>query len=86
MGTMRKAFLLLIGACGILATMGACSSTYYKVRDPASDKVYYTDDYENLRGGSVRFKDIVTQQTITLSSSQVLDITEAEFKANVHGQ
>jgi hypothetical protein len=82
---MKKVLLALSLACLVLPILSGCAH-YYKIRDPASDKVYYTDDYDDLRSGSIRFKDLVTQQQITLSASEVIRISKDEYRANVHGR
>lgn len=71
--------------CGILCvaalTLSGCA-TYYQVTDPASGHVYYTDSVERKGSGSIRFKDEVTKTHITLSTSEVMEITKDQFKAH----
>ena len=64
-----------------LAVMG-CGGGYYKVTDPGSGKVYYTNKVDQKSGGRVEFKDANTGSTVTLQSSEVLKIKKAEFKEN----
>ena len=82
---MKRALLLFILACAAVTMLGACTH-YYKVRDPVSDKIYYTDDLDNEGGGAILFKDYVTKQQIRLSNSEVIRITRDEFDANIHGR
>ena len=63
----------------IMVTLGC--ATYYKVTDPATGKDYYTDTVER-EGGSVIFKDANTRATVTLPTSEVIEISKGEFKAN----
>ncbi len=79
---MKRALALFIVACASLCLSGC--SDYYKIRDPVSGTVYYTNDFEKKSGGAIRFKDIVTQQLITLNNSEVMRITKDEYRANVH--
>lgn len=63
----------------VLASVGCAS--YYKVTEPGSGNVYYTDDLDR-QGGGVVFKDANTNETVSLQSSQVLEISKDEFKGN----
>lgn len=70
--------------CLVLACVGAAGgcSSYYRVMDPAGDRMYYTksiDDYE--RSGAVKFTDDRTGSVVTLQSSEVKEITKAEYDA-----
>jgi hypothetical protein len=62
-----------------IVTIGCAS--YYKVTDPATRKDYYTETIER-KGAAVTFKDVNTRATVTLQSSEVLEISKDEFKAN----
>ena len=63
----------------IMVTLGC--ATYYKVTDPATGKDYYTETVER-KGGGVTFKDVNTRATVTLQSSEVLEISKDQFKAD----
>jgi hypothetical protein len=63
----------------IMVILGCAS--YYKVTDPATGKDYYTETVER-NGGGVTFKDVNTRATVTLQSSEVLEISKDQFKAN----
>jgi uncharacterized protein YceK len=63
----------------IMVTLGCAS--YYKVTDPATGKDYYTDTVER-KGGSVTFKDVNTRATVTLPTSEVMEISKDQFEAN----
>ncbi len=80
---MRTKFVRCCLACAVAATLCGCAS-YYKVTDPASGRTYYTDHIENKGNGVVRFKDENTKTHVTLSASEVMEITEDQFKANIH--
>jgi hypothetical protein len=80
-----KKMLLFGAACAMLMFVGGCSH-YYKVREPGSDKVYYTDDLDNEGGGAILFHDVVTHQEIRLQNSEVIRITKDEYLANIHGR
>jgi hypothetical protein len=82
---MRNAIVMFAAAVVLSLFLGGCSH-YYKVRDPLSDKIYYTDDLDNEGGGAILFHDIVTRQEIRLQSSEVIRITKDEYLANIHGR
>ena len=73
--------VVVIIAC-ILSLVVAGCGTYYKITDPASSKIYYTDDIKRTKGGTIEFKDANTGSTVTLQSSEVLEIKKKEFNAN----
>ncbi len=65
---------------GVLScSLFAC--TYYRVSDPASGRVYYTNQVKRYdQSGSIGFEDKRTGQHVTLSSSEYETITENEYK------
>jgi len=65
----------------LLFALTACSS-YYKVTDPASGNIYYTNAIEKERGGAVKLVDSNSGSTVTLQNSEVLEINKEEYKAN----
>jgi hypothetical protein len=69
------AFFLLVG-------LSACGGGYYKVKDTATDKMYYTDKLKEEKGGAVKLRDANTGSTVTLQNSEVTQINKEEFKAN----
>ena len=62
--------------------LSACGGGYYKVVDPTTDKVYYTKDLDEDKGGAIKIKDANTGSTVTLQNSEVTKINKEEFKAN----
>jgi uncharacterized protein YceK len=60
-----------------------CGS-YYKVTDPASKSVYYTEDIDQMKSGAVKFKDAKTGSEVLLQSSEVKEIDSKEFKEATH--
>lgn len=80
---MKRAFTsgLYIGMFG-LALLAAGCSTYYKVTDPASGKVYYTDDIKSdKKAGAIKFEDARNKSMVTLQNSEVKEISDDEYKA-----
>lgn len=65
----------------VFVMVGVGCASYYKVTDPATGKDYYTETVER-KGGGVTFEDVNTRATVTLQSSEVLEISKDQFKAN----
>jgi len=70
--------------CGVILGVAGCTH-YYRVTDPGSGKTYYTTDIHEDRGGAVKLKDDRTRSTVTLQSSEVREISEDEYEAEVKG-
>ena len=73
------------GACLVLFAallITACGGGYYMVKDPATDKTYYTDKIKEEKGGAIKLKDANTGSEVTLQTSEVTKINKEEFKAN----
>ena len=76
---MEKIILRWLVCISVLAMVVGCGS-YYKVTDPASKSIYYTDDIDQMKGGAVKFRDARTGSDVTLQSSEVKEIESEEFK------
>ena len=76
--TFKPASLVLI-ACVLVA---GCSS-YYKIRDPTTEKEYYTKDYDRYDDGSVEFKDGATKREVTLQNSEIKEIDEDHYRDGI---
>ena len=77
---------LLILALSFIPLLTAACTHYYKVRDPGGSKDYYTTDIDHTKAGAIKVKDKKSGATVTLQSSEVLEISEDEFNAAVKGQ
>ena len=75
---MRRVLLCLV--CVVF--LYGCGS-YYKVTDPASKNIYYTEDIDQIKNGAVKFKDVKTGGQITLQSSEIKEIDSKEFEAGI---
>jgi hypothetical protein len=81
MTTRFFAFWMLCGLASI--TLFGCT-TYYRVTDPASGKTYYTTKVaEAGKAGAVKIKDAKSGGTVTLQSSEVHEISQREFNAEI---
>ena len=63
-------FVVFLAGCG----------SYYRVTDPVSKNVYYTEDIDKMKNGAISFEDAVTGQKVTIQSSEVQKIDDKEFK------
>ena len=79
---MKTAKTLWIGAAVLACAAAGCA--HYKVTDPASGRVYYTESVDRDRvGGHVEFEDAKTGAHVTLQSSDVQKVSKEEFDAGV---
>lgn len=76
---MEEKVLRLLVCVLFLAMVAGCAS-YYKVTDPASKNIYYTEDIDQMKYGAVKFKDAKTGSEVTLQSSEVKEIDSKEFE------
>lgn len=75
---MKRVLLCLVS---IMFLFG-CGS-YYKVTDPASKSIYYTEDVDQMKNGAVKFKDAKAGSQVTLQSSEIKEIDSKEFKQGI---
>jgi uncharacterized protein YceK len=73
-----KSKLLLVVTLSASGLLSGCA-TYYKVTDPQTDAVYYTDRLERQPSGVVVFKDARTNKEITLPASAIQEIPKEQF-------
>lgn len=66
----------------VLGGLTGCAS-YYQVKDPTADKVYYTRSIDEERGGAIKFEDEKTGSKITLQNSEVKKIERKEYRQAV---
>ena len=71
--------VLLIGAVGLLLGVIGCT-TYYRVTDPTTNKVYYTTDLKQ-DGGATSLKDARTGDSVTVQNVEVRKISKEDFEA-----
>ena len=76
MSTLKAMVVVLLAVA-----LTACAH-YYKVTDPASGKVFYTEEVKR-NGSAVEFKDGQTGGVTTLQNSEVLEIDKSAYEAGV---
>ena len=63
------------------AVLSGCTS-YYRVTDPSTNRVYYTTDLEKGRDGTVEFRDARTGNEVTIQNSEVAKVTKEEYETS----
>ena len=74
--------ILAVAAIGLLS---GCSN-YYRIKDPTTDKDYYTTKYSQSRDGSVSFEDDRTGAEVTLQNSEIQEVEKDVYKAGTEAQ
>jgi len=62
-----------------VSLLAACGGKYYQVTDADSGKSYYTRDIDREKG-HVQFKDNASGDEVSLSSSEIREITSQQYK------
>ena len=82
---MKKCRILAAISIAMWLGIAGCSS-YYRVTDPVSGKVYYTTDIDREGNGAISFQDEVTMREVTLQQSEVMEIKKNQFLAAGKGR
>lgn len=69
---------------GLLLTLAAGCTTYYKVTDPTTGKVYYSTEVQERNSGATSLKDAKTGEQITVQNSEVIKINKEQFETATH--
>jgi len=78
---MRDARVIASTALLAIVLVTAGCTTYYRVTDPSSGKIFYTTDVKRS-GSAVMFKDAKSGSDVTLQASEVTEITSDDFNKN----
>jgi hypothetical protein len=86
LGFRPRPALLLVAIVSLAAsgcTLGRMvgSSEYYRVTDPATGRVYVSDDLRKEGRGVVEFRDSASGAWVSLPAAEVKKISRAEFQA-----
>ena len=76
----RIAMATVLLAFTVIALSG-CTS-YYRVTDPSTNRVYYTTKMDKERDGAVRLRDARTGNEVTIQNSEVAKITKEEYETS----
>ena len=61
----------------------ACSS-YYRVTDTNTNRVFYTKSISNKKSGACQFTDVNSQEKVTLMEYSVKKISKEDFNSNLN--
>jgi hypothetical protein len=78
---MRAARLTASTALLAIVLVSAGCTTYYRITDPASGRMYYTDDFKRS-GSAVMFRDAKSGAEVTLQASEVKEISSEDYRKN----
>jgi len=82
---MEKKILGFVVSMIFLFAVVGCAS-YYKIVDPVSKNVYYTQSIDKMGNGVIQFKDQASKNKVTLPQSEIMEVTEDQFMAGTRGQ
>jgi hypothetical protein len=71
-----------VAVLGLVLLVTGCAS-YYKVTDPQTGHVYYTEKVDYVSGGAVRLMDTRTGSIVTIQNSEVKEISSNDYKAGL---
>ena len=78
--------VLLMAAAVFVPGPGCAQPRYYKVTDPATNDVYYTQKLRHpIDNKTVTFRDVRSNKTVTLDKVQVDALDRPEFQASTDG-
>jgi hypothetical protein len=75
---MTKRTLAAVGLA--LLCVGGCT-TYYKVTDPTTGRVYYTTELQHKNSGAATLKDARTGTKVNLQNSEIETINKEAFES-----
>jgi hypothetical protein len=78
---MRTARLTASTALLAIVLVTAGCTTYYRVTDPASGRMYYTTDISR-RGSAVEFTDAKSGSSVILQNSEIKEISSDDYQKN----
>ena len=72
---------VLLIACALFVPGAGCASQYYRVSDPQSNQVYYTQkiDHPQDMPNTAKFVDARTGETVTLERMKIDALSEQQF-------
>lgn len=79
---MRAKKMAQWSVCGLVFLASGCT-TYYRITDPVTKRVYYTTDYDRTDSGALAFQDEKSRANVTLQTSEVMEVSRQEFEAKM---
>ena len=70
-------------ACIVVLLFASGCTTYYRVTDQSTRRAYYTTDIDRTESGAVRFYDEKGRASVTLQSSEIVEISKEDFNSGI---
>ncbi|HEX7226167.1 MAG TPA: hypothetical protein VF353_00215 [Candidatus Binatia bacterium] len=67
----------------LMLLFAAGCTTYYRVTDQSTRRSYYTTDIDRTESGAVRFYDEKSRASVTLQSSEIVEISKEAFSSGI---
>jgi hypothetical protein len=83
---MNRSTLAVMFLAGTTLLLASGCTSYYKVTDPTTGKVYYSTHIKDLRDGATQLKDEKSKTEVTIQNSQVQKITKDQYEAALYAQ
>ena len=80
---MRLRRFARFGACLSMLLLASGCTTYYRVTDQSTRRAYYTTDIDRADSGAVRFYDEKSRASVTLQSSEIVEISKEAFNSGI---
>lgn len=72
-----------LSACLSMLLLVTGCTTYYRITDPPTRRVYYTTDFDRTDSGAVQFYDARSRSTVTLQSSEIVEISRDAYESGI---
>ena len=80
---MRLRRFVRSGAYLLMLLFVAGCTTYYRVTDQSTRRAYYTTDIDRSDSGAVRFYDEKSRASVTLQSTEIVEISKEAFNTGI---
>jgi hypothetical protein len=77
--------VLLVVVALFVPGPGCANQQYYRVTDPQTNEVYYTQQIRHPNAGSATFKDIRTGKSVTLERMKIDTLDAQQYRAETGG-
>jgi hypothetical protein len=67
----------------LMLLFAAGCTTYYRVTDQSTRRAYYTTGIDRTDSGGVRFYDEKSRASVTLQSSEIVEISKETFNSGI---
>ena len=71
------------GVCLLMLLFAAGCTTYYRVTDQSTRRAYFTTGIDRTDSGAVRFYDEKSRASVTLQSSEIVEISKEDFNSGI---